>query len=91
MDVAEQTLDFVQNGERYYLEPGDLPISGTNKDQQDGVVNSLDAVYLTGCFTTPDDATCLAKADLNLDGIINTMDMELLNGTVYSKWEDEVN
>jgi hypothetical protein len=67
-----------------------LPISGPNRDRQDGVVNSLDATYLTGCLKTPDDATCLAKADLNLDGIISIMDMELMNGTVYSKWEDEV-
>lgn len=89
------TADFTSLGARYYLEPGDLAISGPNHDQQDGVVNALDAGYMTddvtGCITKPDDATCLAKADLNLDGIISIIDMELLNGTVYSKWDDEVN
>lgn len=92
---TSQTIDLTSLGERYYLEPGDLAISGANHDQQDGVVNSLDMIYMmdseTGCITKPDDPVCLAKADLNLDGLISTMDMNLMNGTVFSKWEDEVN
>lgn len=83
--------DFLNRGVRYYLDPGDLAISGTNHDQQDGVVDARDAVYLTStCGLFTEDATCLAKADLDLDGQINAIDIALMNATVYSKWEDEV-
>lgn len=68
------------------LPAGDLPhpVYG-----QDGVVNSIDATLLVRCFENPTGQACLSQADLNLDGIINVFDMEIMNLTIYSRWEDE--
>lgn len=80
---GENTLDFT----KYPLLAGDLPHPTYG---QDGVVNSLDATYLTStCFADPEGTECLNRADLNLDGAINTLDMGLLNNTIYTRWEDE--
>ena len=77
LNSGENTLDFTG----YPLPGGDLP-------PQDGVVNSLDAVALTNClFQT--SSTCLQKADLNFDEIVNTMDINIMNNTIYTRWEDE--
>jgi len=82
LNNAENTLDF----SAYPLLAGDLPhpVYG-----QDGVVNSIDATLLVRCFATPQQASCLSQADLNLDGIISAIDMELMNQTIYSRWEDQ--
>jgi len=78
LDSGENFLDF----SGYPLPGGDLP-------PQDGVVNAIDAVALINCLETPDTPSCLAKADLNFDGIINTMDINIMNNTIYTRWEDE--
>jgi len=77
LNSGENILDFTG----YPLPGGDLP-------PQDGVVNAIDAVALVNCLfeTTP---ACLQKADLNFDEIINTMDVNIMNNTIYSRWEDE--
>jgi len=77
LENGENILDFTG----YPLPGGDLP-------PQDGVVNAIDAVALTNCFFQT-SAQCLEKADLNFDGIVNTMDMNIMNNTIYSRWEDE--
>lgn len=76
------TLDFTNHP----LPAGDLPHPTYG---QDGVVNSIDATLLVRCFEDPKGLTCLSQADLNLDGIINVFDMEIMNLTIYSRWEDE--
>jgi hypothetical protein len=81
-----QQLDLRSLGD---LPPGDLPAS-PSQGGQDGIVNALDAVVLTGCFATPQEADCLRRADLDLDGTITARDMELMNSTINAqKWEDE--
>jgi len=82
--AAGEVIDLTGKGD---LPPGDLPSAA---GVQDGVVNSLDAVYLIGCFASPQEAVCLSRADLDFDGTITTRDMELMNSTMVSqKWEDE--
>jgi len=77
LNLGENILDFTG----YPLPGGDLP-------PQDGVVNAIDAVALINCLFQNNSA-CLQKADLNFDGIINTMDINIMNNTIYSRWEDE--
>jgi len=77
LNNGENILDFTG----YPLPGGDLP-------PQDGVVNALDAVALVSCLSQTSSA-CLAKADLNFDGIVNTMDINIMNNTIYTRWEDE--
>jgi len=80
---GENDLDLSQSP----LLAGDLP---QPQSGQDGVVNAFDAVLLVNCFSTPEDSTCLSQADLNLDGIINSLDMNLMNLTLTAnRWEDE--
>ena len=78
LNSGENLLDFTG----YPLPGGDLP-------PQDGVVNAIDAVALVNCLNTPETQECLNKADLNFDGIINTMDINIMNNTIYTRWEDE--
>lgn len=70
----------------YPLFPGDLPLPGFG---QDTVVNSQDAIFMVNCFSSPEEASCLSTADLNLDSIINSLDMNIMNQTFQSRWEDE--
>lgn len=78
LNSGENILDFTD----YPLPGGDLP-------PQDGVVNAIDAVALVNCLNTPETQECLNKADLNFDGIVNTMDINIMNNTIYTRWEDE--
>jgi hypothetical protein len=83
VEEGENVFDFTSSP----LLAGDLPhpLYG-----QDGTVGALDAVLLTNCFTTPEKEECLSWADLNLDGIINSLDMNLMNLTILSeRWDDE--
>jgi len=77
LQSGENILDFTG----YPLPGGDLP-------PQDGLVNAIDAVALVNCLfkNNPD---CLQKADLNFDEIVNTLDINIMNNTIYSRWEDE--
>jgi len=74
---GENILDFSS----YPLPGGDLP-------PQDGVVNAIDAVNLTNCLLQTSSA-CLEKADLNFDGIVTAIDADIMNNTIYTRWEDE--
>jgi len=79
---GENVLDFTA----FPLPPGDLPhpIYG-----QDGIVNAIDAVYLTDCMKVDSpSADCLSRADLNLDGALSSIDTELLNWTIFTRYED---
>lgn len=74
------TFDFATQ----VLEAGDLPDGGV----QDGVVNSLDYSLWKSRFGK-EDATNLAVADINLDGIVNTADWNLMRITLETKYEDD--
>lgn len=81
--TGENTFNLSQKS----LLAGDLPhpVYG-----QDGTVGALDAVLLVNCFQTPQNQNCLDQADLNLDGIINSLDMNLINLTILGeRWNDE--
>lgn len=80
LNNGANVLDFTT----YPLPPGDLPLP------QDGVANTVDAIFLTNCFNTLTDQNCLVKADLDLSGNVNSADMNLLNLTIYSRWEDDL-
>lgn len=82
LNNGENTLNFTT----YPLPAGDLPHPTYG---QDGVVNSIDATLLVSCFADPQGQSCLNQADINLDGIISSIDMELMNQTIYTRWEDE--
>jgi len=77
LNSGENILDFTG----YPLLGGDLP-------PQDGVVNAIDAVNLTNCLLQTSSA-CLEKADLNFDGIVTAIDADIMNNTIYTRWEDE--
>ena len=78
----------LNNGENILNFTG-YPLPGGDLPPQDGVVNAIDAVVLTNCLATPASEECLNKADLNLDGAINTLDINIMNKTIYTRWEDE--
>ncbi|PIY65425.1 hypothetical protein COY91_02345 [Candidatus Shapirobacteria bacterium CG_4_10_14_0_8_um_filter_39_15] len=85
--AESQTVDLTPMGAKYYLEGGDLPIG--DNGAQDGVVNSIDANSLVNCFADPESAACVAKADLNFDCIITSGDVNLMNNTIFTRWEDD--
>lgn len=70
------------------LDFSNYPLLGGDLPPQDGVVNALDAVNLADCLNKTDNA-CLTKADLNLDGIVNSLDINIMNNTIYTRWEEE--
>lgn len=61
------------------LPPGDLPHP---EQGQDNTANSVDASLLISCFATPEEPSCLTLSNLNFDGIVNTIDMNLMNQTI---------
>jgi len=77
LNNGENILDFTG----YPLPGGDLP-------PQDGIVNAMDAVAMVNCLFDS-SSQCINKADLNFDGAVNTMDINIMNNTIYSRWEDE--
>lgn len=82
--AGENILDFTG----LPLPPGDLPIPTTGG--QDGVINAFDAVFLSNCLRdNPESADCLSRADLNLDGLVSALDGELINWSIFTRWEDE--
>lgn len=67
------------------LPVGDLPISGTNKNQQDGKVDVKDYSYMLSCIgeksRTP---ACLSRADVDFSDQVNNIDLMLLRRTLSS-------
>lgn len=80
---ATHTLDLTKRP----LSCGDLPISGTNKDQQDGVVRVTDYSFMVGCLSKRKDAACVARADCNADGAVTNLDMDLLLETLSTAYD----
>lgn len=80
---VEHTFNFVNKP----LACGDLPISGTNKDQQDGVVRVTDYSFMVGCLSKRTDAACVARADCNADGTVTNLDMDLLLETLSTAYD----
>jgi len=74
---GEQTFNF----SKIMLLAGDLPV-------QDGVVNSYD-ISLVRNNLGKTDADVLAKADINLDGRINTQDYSLIIFTLSMRTDEE--
>lgn len=78
------TLDFTG----YPLLPGDLPT-------QNGVVDSRDGTILRNCAQEYLDAadktkvTCVAQTDLNFDGLTSGLDQNIMNDTIYTRWDDQ--
>jgi len=64
------------------LSCGDLPISGTNRDKQDGIVRVTDYSFMLSCLGKRKDAACVARADCNSDGSVTNLDMDLLLETL---------
>lgn len=85
--AESQTVDLTTMGSRYYLEGGDIPRSNA---EQDGNANTSDSLYLVGCFDRETEAACLMRPDLDYNCSVNSMDNNILNNTIYSRWEDEV-
>lgn len=79
LNSGENILDFTG----YPLPPGDLPLP------QDGIVNSSDIIFLINCLSKPTDSGCLEKGDINLDGITNSIDLQLAQKTLLNYPEDE--
>lgn len=77
------TFDFTQKP----LACGDLPISGANKDQQDGAVRVTDYSLMIGCLSKRQDAACVARADCNGDGSVTNLDMDLLLETLSTAYD----
>lgn len=71
------------------LQAGDLPISSQDDNVQDGVVNVQDYAFMVGCFSKMRDEACVARADVNFDGVVNNLDWTLLVKTLQSA-PDEV-
>ncbi|MDA1079583.1 MAG: cohesin domain-containing protein [bacterium] len=77
------TFDFTKRP----LSCGDLPISGSNNDQQDGVVRVTDYSFMVGCLSKRTDAACVARADCNADGTVTNLDMDLLLETLSNAYD----
>ncbi len=60
------------------LEPGDLP-------PQDGVVNSQDTTQFLTAFAAHPQTTSHLSADVNYDGVVNTIDIALILQTLSHK------
>ncbi len=78
--IGANTLDFTG----ILLLAGDLPVTN---DQQNGVIDSEDTAYIRLHFGNT-DSTILQKADLNLDGSIDTQDFSLVIAALSIKYDD---
>ena len=81
--VGNNNFDF----SKLVLEAGDLP-NPNDGMIQDGVVNSLDYSLWKDRFGR-DDSNILAVADVNLDGIVNSGDWQLMRITLETKYEED--
>ena len=67
------------------LPVGDLPISGANKNQQDGKVDVKDYSYMLSCIGEKSRTdSCLARADVDYTSQVNNIDLMLLRRTLSS-------
>ncbi len=57
---------------------GDLPISGPNKNEQDGKVDTIDYSFILGCLKNQTEASCVQRGDINFTGEVNNIDLMLL-------------
>ncbi|PIY80885.1 MAG: hypothetical protein COY80_00520 [Candidatus Pacebacteria bacterium CG_4_10_14_0_8_um_filter_42_14] len=80
---ASHTFDFTKRP----LSCGDLPISGTNHDQQDGAVRVTDYSFMVSCLSKRTDAACVTRADCNEDGSVTNLDMDLLLETLSTAYD----
>lgn len=67
---------------------GDLPISGTKSDQQDGAVRVTDYSFMLNCLSKRNDAACIARADCNGDESVTNLDMDLLLDTLSRAYDE---
>jgi hypothetical protein len=81
---ANLTLDFSARP----LACGDLPISGSKSDRQDGSVRVTDYSFMLNCLGKRSDAACVARADCNGDGVITNLDMDLLLNTLSTAYDE---
>jgi hypothetical protein len=73
---------------RDYLDACDLP-DPNNNFEQDGMCNSVDYT-LVASNVGKTDTSALRVADLNLDGAINGIDLNILVNAIFTRYEDEV-
>lgn len=77
LKTGTQNIDF----SKIILLVGDIPV-------QDGIINSVDAVYVRSNFGSQ-TASIVARADLNLDGIVHTQDMVLMLKALEFKYDED--
>ncbi len=95
--VAASNRDQAEDSNFIWLEPGkvdldlsaqpvlagDLPVSGSNKNEQDGMVNVYDYSFLISCLGNNSRTDeCIKKADLDFSGQVNNIDLMLLRRTL---------
>lgn len=86
IELTAQT-DHVFDFSKRPLSCGDLPISGANRDQQDGAVRVTDYSFMLNCLTKRQDTACVARADCNGDGSVTNLDMDLLLTTLSTAYD----
>lgn len=57
---------------------GDLPISGQDKNTQDGAVNIYDYSFILSCLNNRRDYACIQRADINFTGQVDNIDLRLM-------------
>lgn len=81
--AGANTFDF----SKMALEAGDLP-NPNSSGAQDGVCNSVDYSLAKNRLGSS-SSTDLAIADVNLDGVVNTIDSTLIRNTLEVKYEED--
>ncbi len=66
---------------------GDLPISPSTQNAQDGLIDSVDTAYIVDHFNDR-TAAVLTAADVNLDGNIDTQDYSIVIAALGIKYDD---
>jgi len=89
-EAAQEKFIWLTPGKYYQLnlsaapvKAGDLPISGEQKNQQDGMANVIDYSFLLSCLgSSSRSEVCLGYADLDYSGQVNNIDLGLMRRTL---------
>ncbi|PIZ65644.1 hypothetical protein COY14_01950 [Candidatus Roizmanbacteria bacterium CG_4_10_14_0_2_um_filter_36_9] len=73
---GEQTLDFLG----IYLLAGDLPL-------QNGLIDAVDIIYVKSNLGSKDPEV-VSRADLNLDGIVDSQDYTMIINALSFKYDE---
>ncbi len=88
--AAQEKFVWLESGQAYNLDfslspvkVGDLPISSSGSNTQDGKVDVKDYSFMLSCLGSKSrTASCVARADVDYSGQVNNIDLGLLRRTL---------